>query len=296
MQNGMKRGDLALRTGMIMLIYFWACASSVSGAPSTWTLPRQLPTAPAVCQTKIRAAIDKHDQDWLAHGAENKTALEESAWQDAVIIDILDDFCANWPGRDAEREYWVGQYDKDLKYCSDNYGEPCALKLFNGPVYVRHSSATPRPSAGTDDASRQHATPVAEPEQSGTPVASASTPASGDVFNQCVDLLDLGQSGIQHMWQLRNVCGQTIKVAYCFRETFAAAGDTNMCADQEYDHRTIAPAASFDFPFSPLPEGTAMSDGRVVKNNRFEVAGTACSNGSAPSVYFEYGRMIFQHC
>lgn len=128
------------------------------------------------------------------------------------------------------------------------------------------------------------------------PPASSSASADGDVFSQCVRLEDLGQSGIQHMWQLRNVCNATIKVAYCFRETFAAAGDTNMCADREYDHRTIASGATFDFPFSPLPDGTALSDGRVVKGNEFRVAGFACANGSAPDVYFNNGQFILNHC
>jgi hypothetical protein len=126
--------------------------------------------------------------------------------------------------------------------------------------------------------------------------SSASASADGDVFGQCVQVQDLGQSGIQHMWQLRNVCNATIKVAYCFRETFAAAGDTNMCADREYDHRTIASDSTFDFPFTPLPDGTAMSDGRVVKNNQFSIAGYACANGSAPDVYFDNGKFLFQHC
>ena len=77
---------------------------------------------------------------------------------------------------------------------------------------------------------------------------------------------------------------------------FAAAGDTNMCADREYDHRTIASGATFDFPFSPLPDGTALSDGRVVKGNEFRVAGFACANGSAPDVYFNNGQFILNHC
>jgi hypothetical protein len=126
--------------------------------------------------------------------------------------------------------------------------------------------------------------------------ASVSASADGDVFGQCVKLEDLGQSGIQHMWRLRNVCNATIKVAYCFREIFAAAGDTNMCDAREYDHRTIASGSTFDFPFSPLPDGTALSDGRVVADNQFSVVGYACGNGSAPDVYFNNGKFLFQHC
>ena len=69
-----------------------------------------------------------------------------------------------------------------------------------------------------------------------------------------------------------------------------------MCDDNTYDHRTIASGATFDFPFTPLPDGTSLSDGRVVKNNEFRVAGFACANGSAPDVYFDSGKLRFQHC
>lgn len=126
----------------------------------------------------------------------------------------------------------------------------------------------------------------------------ASVPKEdGDVFDQCVAIESLGMSGIQMMWQLLNNCDAHLKIAYCLRARFEAAGDWNLCTALEHRTGTLKPFGTLEFPFTLISEGSAMSDGRVVANNQqLFVIGHACANGVAPTVGFENKQFRFYHC
>jgi hypothetical protein len=125
----------------------------------------------------------------------------------------------------------------------------------------------------------------------------ASVKEDGDVFDQCVVIESLGPSGIQHMWQLQNNCDAELKIDFCLRARFQAAGDWNLCSALEHRTATLKPLGTYEFPFSLIPDGTGMSDGRVVRNNdKLFVIGHACANGIRPTVGFENKQFKFYRC
>lgn len=130
--------------------------------------------------------------------------------------------------------------------------------------------------------------------------AAATSPAaaaSNDVFDQCVALRNMGRSGIQVMWELRNNCPRRISLSYCLRANFEAAGDYNLCSRREYKTHSVAAGGSVQFAFNLMPDGTAMSDGRVVSDNsELRVFGHACANDNSPAVTFENGQFRFVSC
>ena len=137
---------------------------------------------------------------------------------------------------------------------------------------------------------------------SGAPAPEATprpTPASAsnDVFERCVTLHSLGRSGIQVMWELRNGCQSRISLSYCLRANYEAAGDYNLCSQREYKTHSVAAGSAVQFAFNLMPQGTALSDGRVVgENSELRVSGHACANGNSPGVSFDGGQFLFTGC
>lgn len=127
------------------------------------------------------------------------------------------------------------------------------------------------------------------------PQTASSSADGGDVFGPCVEVEGI-RSGIQMIWRLRNVCSTRINVAYCFRATYEAAGDTNLCSQGRYRNDSIGPGGHVDYPFTPIEEGDALSDGRIARGNQVSMQGAACANGSSPSVYISNKTLIFQRC
>lgn len=137
--------------------------------------------------------------------------------------------------------------------------------------------------------------PGRQPAKAQTKLAAVT--GDGDVFNQCVEIESLGQSGIQMMWQLQNNCNSHLKIAYCFRARFEAAGDWNLCSALKHRTGTLKPYGTIEFPFTLISEGSGMSDGRVARNNQqLFVDGHACANGIAPTVGFENKQFKFYYC
>lgn len=183
----------------------------------------------------------------------------------------------NQTARAADRcvaRIWMDKYEGRQQVARAG-PEPGPLGLQNMPVPTNASGDAPAPP----------------------PAPAPAAAASDDVFDRCVELESLGRSGIQVMWQLRNKCQSRISLSYCLQANFEAAGDYNLCSQREYKTHSVAAGSAVQFAFNLMPDGTAMSDGRVVSNNgRLRAIGHACANDSSPSVAFDGGNFVFFHC
>ena len=136
--------------------------------------------------------------------------------------------------------------------------------------------------------------PATSSPASSAPVQQAS---GGDLFQQCISVQQYPPyGGIEDVWAMRNTCDQKLIVRFCFRANVQAAGDPNLCSRREMRTQEISAGGAYDFAFTPVREGTSMSDGTIAGPNGLSVVGYACSGGRFPDAYFDNGKFLSRGC
>lgn len=144
-------------------------------------------------------------------------------------------------------------------------------------------------------------TPADTPPNSAPASSGGGSPAqqagSGDVFSQCITVQQYPRDGgIETIWAMRNICDSKLIVRFCFQANVEAAGDPNLCSRREMRTQEISAGGAYDFAFTPVTEGTAMSDGTIAGPNGLSVAGYACTGGRFPDAYFDNGVFLSRGC
>ena len=181
-------------------------------------------------------------------------------------------------------EYFVDG-DGRIDYENPSTSGPFGQCLPEGGQFLLNAALTPAndpaPAAPTSSAS----------------AAPAQQAGSGDVFSQCISVQQYPRDGgIQTIWAMRNTCDQKLIVRFCFQANVEAAGDPNLCSRREMRTQEISAGGAYDFPFTPVEEGQAMSDGTIAGPNGLSVAGYACTGGRFPDAYFDNGVFLSRGC
>jgi hypothetical protein len=205
--------------------------------------------------------------------------------------EIYQEFLTRTPRPDGPNVLEFSLYREQTRAAADRCVARVWMEKVNAPHPVDGNG--PGPLALRDQ-------PVPSAPETGAPSASPSpapvAAADGDVFDQCTRLEGPDRSGLQHIWQLRNICRTRISLSYCLRADFEAAGDYNLCTRREYRTHSVAPGATVHFAFNLMPPGTNLSDGRQVTHNSLYVRGYACADNSSPRVHFDDGQLTFRGC
>ncbi len=167
------------------------------------------------------------------------------------------------------------------------YG-PFGQCLPEGGQFLLNAALTPADPAPSGGATPAPSAPPPPPQQQAS---------GGDLFKQCISVQQYPRDGgIQDVWAMRNTCDSKLIVRFCFSANVEAAGDPNLCSRREMRTQEISAGGAYDFPFTPVREGQAMSDGTIAGPNGLSVAGYACSGGRFPDAYFDNGVFLSRGC
>lgn len=226
----------------------------------------------------VRVVREATAQDGILQGMSNRTVYSEPFDKPGTFE--LHDF---GDGRNPMPSFFRDgckffvDYDGRIDFGSPSAYPPYDQCLAEGRQFLLDAALAP----STDPA------PVAPVPP---PLAAAAPPPAGnaDVWSRCINLTQYPRDGgIQTVWALNNTCNTTVIARFCFRAEYEAAGDPNLCRRREMRTQEIRPGASYDFPFSLIPPGTGLTDGRVVRSNELLVSGFACTGGNFPKAYFD---------
>ena len=233
----------------------------------------------------VRVVNDGTARDGVLQGMAKQTIFDQYETPGRFSIADLGDVRNPMPSFYKDGcEYFVdseGRVDFENPSTSGPFGQ-C---LPEGGQFLINAALTP---ADTPAPSAPTASPAASPAQQA---------GSGDVFARCISVKQYPpDGGIQTIWAMRNTCDTKLIIRFCFQANVEAAGDPNLCSRREMRTQEISAGGAYDFPFTPVTEGTSMSDGTIAGPNGLSVAGYACTGGRFPDAYFDNGQFLSRGC